>query len=115
MDSMQAFARGEAARSAGNKMMVFDWLKAATLIKERQPKVASAGLKDDWEWTGGEIYKDSKPVSKDDTYTYLASTWAVPELSLDGDIIECWEFEDELPGWGEGTYWPSEALAILSP
>lgn len=44
MDTMSAFAKGEANR--GKELMVFDWDKAAQLISERKPSVASAGLAD---------------------------------------------------------------------
>jgi hypothetical protein len=111
MDSMSAFARGEASR--GNRHKVFDWVRAAELIKKRKPDHASAGLSEDWEYTGGTIYTaDGIPAEKD-TYVYLASTWATPELSLDGDVIDCWTWMDETPGWDSDTYWPPEALAVL--
>lgn len=112
MDSMSAFAMGQANR--GKESMVFDWEKAANIIKERGARNASAGLSGDWEWTGGEILRDGQPVSKDDTYTYLASTWATPELEVDGETIECYRMKSETPGWDSGTYWPEEALAILT-
>ena len=54
MNSMMAFVMGELNR--GNEEMVFDWNKAATLIKDRKPKNASAGLRGDWEYTGDTIY-----------------------------------------------------------
>ena len=47
-------------------------------------------------------------------YTYLASTWAVPELDMDGDIVECFRMEHEVPGWDSKTKWPKSALNILS-
>jgi hypothetical protein len=112
MDSMVAFARGQANK--GKEPMVFDWAKAARLIKERQPKLAGAGLSGDWEWTGGPIYADGKPVPKTETYTYLASTWATPELELDGESVDCFVMQSERPDWNSGTYWPEEALAILN-
>ena len=111
MDTLSAFIRGEANR--GKPRMVFDWEKAARLIKLNCPMVASAGLNSDWEWTGGEIYRDGKPVPKEETYMYLASTWATPELDLDGEIIDCYKMENETPGWDSHTYWPPEALRIL--
>ena len=80
MDTMSAFAMGEMARARGSKAKVFDWDKAAQLIKERKPEIAEAGLSGDWEYTGGEIYCDGKPVPQDDTYTYLSSIWATPCL-----------------------------------
>lgn len=112
MDSLAAFAMGQANR--GKEQMVFDWEKAARLIKERQPAEAGAGLSGDWEWTGGPIFKDGAPVPREDTYTFLASTWATPELDLDGEMIDCFRMQSQTPGWDSGTYWPPEALAILA-
>lgn len=112
MDSFSAFIRGEAARAAGNKQRVFDWDRAAQLIKERRPETAGAGLSGDWEYTGGTIWSDGKPDT--DSYTYLSSCWATPELDLDGEIIDCWKYEDETHGWDAGTKWPESALAILN-
>lgn len=112
MDTLSAFARGEANR--GKPVMVFDWDKAAELIRERKPSVASAGLRSDWEWTGGDIYRDGAPITRDEEYTYLASTWARPELSLDGEIVECWRYRDDTPGWDAETTWPETALAIIA-
>jgi hypothetical protein len=120
MDSLSAFALGQANR--GNPARVFDWKKAAELIRDTNPIVASAGLSGDWEYTGGKIFEDGQPVPSGDTYTYLASTWATPELDLDGETIDCWIWEYDSPGWDakkkqggwdSGTYWPPEALAIL--
>lgn len=111
MDSMQAFARGAAAR--GREPMVFDWDKAAELIRERGVSCASAGLESDWEWTGGGIWRDGAPVPQEDTYTYLASTWATPELDLDGEVVSCYRMASEVPDWGSGTYWPASARAIV--
>jgi hypothetical protein len=109
MDTLTAFAMGRA--TAGRELMVFDWEKAARLIVERKPEVASAGLCSDWKWTGGEIWRDGVPVT--DSYTYLASTWAVPELDLDGDVVECFRMESECPTWNSDTKWPESALAIV--
>jgi hypothetical protein len=115
MDSISAFGRGEASR--GQRSMVFDWVKAARLIRETKPTRARAGLQSDWEWTGGDIYADGEPVPQEATYTYLASTWATPELSMDGAdgnvIVDCYVMQDET-GWDAGTYWPAEALHVLN-
>lgn len=109
MDSLMAFAMGEANR--GKEMMVFDWDKAARIISERSPDCALASLRGDWEYTGGIIYENGHPVKN--SFTYLASTWAVPELDIDGEVIPCYRMESEVPGWGSGTKWPKSALAIL--
>ena len=112
MDTMSAFVIGEANR--GKEPMVFDWEKAARRIKEVKPSIASAGLNSDWEYTGGKIYKDGKPISRDDTYVYLASTWATPELNMDGEVEDCYRMKGETPEWDADTYWPEEALVILN-
>jgi hypothetical protein len=111
MDTMSAFARGQAAK--GQLQRVFDWVKAAEIIKERQPTEASAGLAEDLGWTSGPIWVDGKPVKREDTYVYLSSNWAVPVLIIDGHEIECWKYEKDTPEWNSGTYWPPEACVVL--
>ena len=111
MDTLQAFLLGEAHRN--DEMMVFDWDKAATIIKKEGYKEASAGLAGDWSWTGGEILKDGKPIPQEDTYTFLSSTWATPELEIDGYIQDCYKMASETDGWNSATYWPDSAIAIL--
>ena len=112
MNTTEAFIMGEANR--GKEPKVFDWNEAAKIIKERGAQNAEAGLSEDWEWTGGEIITDGKPTPKDDTYTYLSSTWATPELHVDGEAIECYKMQSEVPDWGPDTYWPESALEILN-
>lgn len=114
MDSMEAFARGAAARARGAPSRVFDWEKAARLIAERKPTEAGAGLANDWEWTGGAIWRDGKPVPAGETYTYLMSNHAAPELEMDGERMDCWRWEKDAPDWDEKTYWPQSALDILA-
>jgi hypothetical protein len=98
-----------------NELMVFDWDKAATIIKDTSSQTASAGLRDCWEPTGGEIFKNGKPVPHDETHVYLASIWAVPELKLEnGDIVPCFKMQPNTPGWDSYTYWPESALQILN-
>lgn len=112
MDTLSAFAMGQASK--GNPVKVFDWDEAATRIKVASAQTASAGLEGDWEWTGGDILRDGKPVQREDTYVYLASTWAIPELVIDGDEpIPCWKFQADTEGWDADTYWPDSALTIL--
>lgn len=111
MDSMAAFAMGQAARAAGNKMMVFDWEKAAAILKERGAVDASAGLLGDYGYTEGRILAGGEPDLED--YTFLSSLWAQPMLIIGSEEIECWRFEDD-SGWGSGTKWPDSALAILA-
>lgn len=105
--SARAEARGEPHR-------VFDWIKAAQLIGEHRPRYAEAGLDPDWNYTSGAIWSDGEPVPIGDTYTYLASRWAIPTLVMDGEEFECWKAQEEVPDWDAHTYWPDEALAILN-
>lgn len=100
-----------AVTSHGKELMVFDWAKAAELIRDRRPKYASAGLRFDWDEVGGCIWEKGLPV--DSEYTFLASTWATPELDLDGEIVECYQMKSDLPMWDCYTKWPNEALIIL--
>jgi len=109
MDTLSAFAMGAAHRN--NRVKTFDWVKAANIIKERKPKTARAGLGEDWSYTGGNIWENGQPDT--DSYTYLSSTWATPELEFDDDLIDCWCWEDET-GWNSGTKWPKEALEIIN-
>ena len=109
MDTMSVIAMGIANR--GKELKVFDWHKAATLIKERDVKNAMAGLSGDWEWTGGTILDGGK--IPEDNYTYLVSTWATPELEIDGEKIDCYKMESETDGWDSKTFWPESAKAIV--
>lgn len=109
MNTLDAFRMGEATR--GRELMVFDWDKAARLIKESGRDTASAGLRGDWEWTGGYIYYDGEPDMED--YTYLASTWAVPELFVGNKTYPCYKMQSQVPEWGPETKWPESALKIL--
>ena len=111
MRTEQALIMGWANRE--KPMMVFDWRKAAKIIKEQDAQEAGAGLRGDWESTGGTIWEDGHIVPSDQTYTYLSSTWAVPELEVDGVVVECYVMEDETD-WDADTYWPPEALEILN-
>ena len=90
--------------------MVIDWDKAARLIAERKPQIAMAGLRGDWKNTGGMIYEDGKLIT--DKYTYLASSWAIPELDMDGETVECYRMESETPKWHAHTKWPKSAVEI---
>ena len=109
MDTLSAFMMGESNR--GKDSMVFDWNKAARLIKESGCKNASAGLDGDWDYTGGLILENGK--IPDDTYTYLASTWATPLLEIDGETQECYVLSKDSDGWDSRTFWPKSAKEIM--
>ena len=114
MDTMAAFVMGQANR--GKEKMVFDWDKAAEIIRDRKPECAIAGLQHDMEWTSGTIYEDGLPVTDD--YTYLSSTWATPILEIitrdEVEDIPCFRMEHEVPEWNSGTKWPHSAMEILT-
>ena len=110
MENTLAFAMGEANRH--KELMVFDWDKAARLIKEKGAQEASAGLFGDWEWTGGDILTEGKPNLDD--YTFLASTWATPELEIDGEKIPCFIYQNDNCKWDSGTKWPESSLKLLN-
>lgn len=109
---MSAYLRAQAAATSGARMRVFDWIKAAQLIKERNPEEVYAGLGEDWENTSGVIYRSGHPTPLSGC-AYLSSIWATPKIDIDCDIIDCWRYEDET-GWNARTHWPEEAKAILA-
>lgn len=108
MDIPLAMLLGEANRHKTQK--VFDWDKAARLIKENNATDARAGLSEDWYWTAGTILENGEPDM--DSYTYLASTWATPELEIDDEFYECYVMADQTD-WDSETKWPESALKIL--
>ena len=113
MNRLDAFMMGKANR--GKEQMVFDWDEAARrIVAQGGDCRASAGLGGDWEYTGGTIYENGVPIPQDETYTYLASTWATPEIDINGDVQPCFKMQSDLPGWNEETYWPDSARAILA-
>ena len=109
MDTGLAFMMGELNRD--QEPMVFDWDKAARIIREKKPQEAYAGLDNDLEYTGGFIFDNGEIVTDD--YTFLASTWATPLLFLDGsEGIPCYLMEHETD-WDAKTKWPESAIKIL--
>lgn len=113
MDTLSAFAMGEASR--GREGRVFDWDTAARILREQKVTHARAGLQSDMEWTSGQILYDGVIVPRDQTYTYLASNWAIPVLDVDGEEIPCFimKSEADVRGWDSDTYWPDSAIAIF--
>lgn len=109
MDTLSAFAMGRANK--GKELKVFDWDQAALLIREAGIKDASAGLRGDWECTGGVIFEEGKPVKESDCY--LASNWAIPEIQINGDFVSCYKMQSKTPNWDSSTFWPESALKIL--
>lgn len=91
---------------------VFDWDKAAQIIKERKPESADAGLMEDWFWTADCIYENGKPLTEGSS-AWLASFWATPVLKINSEIIMCYKTDSEAPEWSACTNWPESALQIL--
>ena len=103
-------------------MFVFDWDKAAQIIKERGIKNARAGLCGDYANTEGVILRDGEPVY--DSYTYLASVWACPMLlvyddedSFQKEEIQCYVSDADdaeyKKTWNAKTKWPNSALTTI--
>ena len=105
-----------------SKSRVFDWDKAAEIIKDQFAKHpdlrAEAGLQGDWDYTGGTIFDKGQPVS--DSYTYLYSSWAEPTLILYWDGEEQLELPCHSSGEGgivrfhSDSKWDDKSLAILN-
>ncbi|MCC6135186.1 MAG: hypothetical protein LM550_15240 [Candidatus Contendobacter sp.] len=121
MNNLKALFKMFVVRRRGAEMMYFDWVKAATLIRETHPIQAFAGLEDDFEWTGAVIYKNNQPrlIDKDGEkpYTFLGSFWAKPVLVLtlvtkEEMTVECFTIENPMK-YSCHTYWPKDALVKL--
>lgn len=114
--------RGMVARETADPKdaKIFDWDKAARLISEHKPKLAEAGLAEDWGYTNGIIFKDGERVvtdEDDDGSLYVGSLWATPTIRLDGVTHECWvhwasETQDPQVKWPPK---PPKRLLPLNP
>lgn len=111
-------SRAKAASLKGSTHKAFNWDKAAEIIKEKlklHPNlVAEAGLQKDWAYTGGSIFENGKPVN--DSYTYLASNWAIPTLILSWDGEEQEEIDchiEQNDRFHSETKWDETSLSIL--
>jgi hypothetical protein len=110
--------KAEKAYQEGKTQMVFDWDKAAELIKTHLDKKdlnCEAGLQGDWSYTGGCIFENNKPTSEG--YTYLSSNWAVPTLIISFDGEEQFELEcyttDETTRFDSDSKWDDISLKLL--
>lgn len=103
-----------------NQQKVFDWDKAAELIKKYYKEdsniVVEAGLDGDWDYTGGIIFEESKPTTEH--YTYLSSNWAIPILWI--KFSNSNKEDEEIPCWITGntrfnseSKWDEQSLKIL--
>lgn len=101
----------ELLRNRSKEEMVFDWEEAARRIVSSKTLHASAGLRGDWDWTGGVIFEYGRVFRE--RRTYLSSTWAVPELEINGKRTPCFKIKSAAPDWDATTFWPKSALLIL--
>ena len=111
MDTIKAIQLAELSSGIENK--VFDWVKAANIIKENPNKNWNAGLSCDLEWTGGRIWDADKKNIDNNSYTFLSSNWAIPVIYDDSGLeIECYVKATETE-YGEETRYPKEFMDIL--
>ena len=110
----EGFLGNDAKLAKDKPMKTFDWDKAAEIIREElktDPNlIAEAGLEGDWDYTGGIIFENGKPISTD--YTYLASNWAIPTLIINNEKeIPCFTIESR---FDSESKWDDESLKILN-
>lgn len=101
---------------AGAVPRVFDWDKAARIIKDNDYKNVKAGLDEDWYATSDAILINGVPYMESNSF--LMSNWATPIMIIldddnDGDTaIPCWCYKTECE-WDAYTQWPDSALQIF--
>lgn len=111
MDLISAIAKNMDPQD--QELSVFDWDKAATIIRDQKLHTVYAGLKEDWDLTSGPILING---SIPEAYTFLASTWATPAFSVDNEIfVTCYKMQSEVPNWNASTFWPESARRIIDP
>lgn len=112
MDFANAMMMRGIAEATGQMEKIFDWDKAAELIRTVKPTTAEAGLVEDFGCTGGIIYEDGEIVK--DAYAHLSSIWATPGMYMDDVWYDCYVTEDRNPkGWDCDTMWPQSAVRII--
>ena len=95
--------------------MVFDWEKAAEVLRERQPVAASVSFIGKHERTEPVlIYRDGEPTPDPRTFCPY-DAFDKPTLLIDGDEIECFRLENTITTWAIDEYWPESARRILNP
>ena len=112
---------GEREEGQKRTRKVFDWDKAAKIIREKNAESAMAGVRNDfdWEWTGGIILEKGEPVFS--CGDCLETTFGVPEIVLmddEGfytmtDAIECYKEKCGETDRDNKRAWPESALKIL--
>jgi hypothetical protein len=93
---------------------VFDWDRAAEIIREHRPKSVVVGRKGDTTGFIEPIYADGEVAPRGAVAPTLVSFLPLV-LRLDwGEEVECWAYDFEHPEWTAETWWPSSALHILT-
>lgn len=87
--------------------LVFDWEKAARLIREKKPYIAHAGLEDSWEREYRKIYQGGLPVYSE---TFHSPNKKPVLIMNSSEPIPCCKMEYDTNGMEP---WPREALDIL--
>lgn len=117
MDFNYMAVKSELAAQRGDPVKVFDWDKAAALIRKNEAIEAEAGLEEDWTWTCSTIYEDGKPILDIENFI-VSSNWATPTLRMKSRAptglmtvtVPCYLLETEAK---DDDVWPPSALAIL--
>jgi hypothetical protein len=94
---------------------IFDWDKAARLIKEKKPKMpVLAGIKEDWHYTFGAIYDNGEIINDSSPWTY--SNLYTPQMVINREFIECWIYakEELIFSKDELNHWTESAINILN-
>lgn len=79
MDTMKAYAKCQVAKANNNPLKELDWESLMAFVEESEDLIESiyAGLEEDWEWTGDEVYYHECGWI-DDNMAYTESIWATP-------------------------------------
>ena len=115
-DSIESIFEAVATAKKTNTK-VFDWEKAAKIIRNLNPDVCvSAGIRGN-DGTIDSIFENGKPVT--DGIAYLESWCGTPVLIIVDDHydveIPCYIFKNECEyDWDGQTLWPQMALDILN-
>lgn len=70
-------------------MNTLDWKALKAFVAKRKPVEVSAGILNDWFWTGATVYEKGKWVRNH--RAYVTSYWATPGFKAtlkNGDVIE---------------------------
>lgn len=79
MDTLEAYKKGQEARMAGKPLRNLDWKGLVDFVEQHKDVINSvfAGLVEDWDWTGDEVYHEDFGWIEDN-YAYTESIWATP-------------------------------------